>query len=104
MTEPSSAAPLSSAEPTEDEALDAYSRVVSSVAAAVTPSVVKIDVARAAPGRSAREEGSGSGFFFTPDGFLLTNSHVASGASRLEITLTDGRRLAGHLVGDDPHT
>ncbi len=92
-------------EATEDEALDAYSRVVSSVATKVTPSVVKIDVARARPGRPAvPDEGSGSGFFFTPDGFLLTNSHVASGASRLEVTLTDGRRLFGHLVGDDPHT
>jgi S1-C subfamily serine protease len=78
----------------ELEALDAYSRVVSSVANQVSPSVVKIDAAH----------GSGSGFLFTPDGFLLTNSHVVHGSARLEVTLTDGRQLWGHLAGEDPHT
>ena len=93
---------LSGPGPGEDEALDAYSRVVSTVAATVTPAVVKIDVGR--PGRRGTENGSGSGFLFTPDGFILTNSHVGGGDGRLEVTLTDGRRMPGHLVGDDPHT
>ncbi len=93
--------PADARDPIEDEALDAYSRVVASVAAKVTPSVVKIDNLRHGP---RPEAGSGSGFVFTPDGYVLTNSHVVEGAARLEVTFSDGRRAAGHLVGDDPAT
>lgn len=93
----------------EAEIFDAYSRTIVGVSEKVSPSVVKIEIEakRAGGGRGRRmpnQTGSGSGFVFTPDGFILTNSHVVHGAGKINVVMQNGNHCGADLVGDDPET
>jgi len=88
--------------PTEAEVWDAYSRAVVGATELVGPAVVSVESFRSASPRSRL--GGGSGFVFTPDGFVLTNSHVVRGARRVEVALPDGQRLRAETIGSDPDT
>jgi S1-C subfamily serine protease len=88
--------------PNDGPLLDAYSRAVTDVVQTVGPSVVGVAVTFA--GRRGARQGGGSGFVFTPDGFVLTNSHVVHRAADVSVTFADGRRADATVVGDDPDT
>ena len=89
--------------------LDAYSQAVVDAVDRVSPSVVNIETRRSpAKGEPVRDPrqlgGSASGFIFTPDGFILTNSHVVHGADEIRVTREDGQMREATLIGDDPET
>ena len=91
---------------TDDQALlDSYSQAVIDVVDRVGPAVVRLAVRNGDPARPGQSRGgSGSGVIVAPDGLILTNSHVAGAASRIEVTTADGQDLHARLVGDDPDT
>jgi S1-C subfamily serine protease len=88
--------------PDDQELLDAYSRAVIDVVDRVGPAVVRLAIHDGDNGRS--RGGTGSGVIVAPDGLILTNSHVAGTASRIDVTTADGQDLHARLVGDDPDT
>ena len=81
----------------DEKILDNYSQTVSGVFQKASSAVVNIEVKH-------QGQGSGSGFVFTPDGYIITNSHVVHGARRIDVCFVDGRRIEAQLIGDDPHS
>jgi S1-C subfamily serine protease len=90
-----------------DPLLDAYSRAVIGAVELVAPSVVSVDVHKRGSNparRTPAQAGSGSGFVFSTEGLILTNSHVVEDAAEIQVTLPDGRERQADLIGQDPDT
>ncbi len=85
-------------DPSDVELLDAYSQAVVNVVETVSPAVISITGSEHTPA------GAGSGFLITPDGYAITNSHVAGGRKRLRAETSEGDRVDAEVIGDDPAT
>jgi S1-C subfamily serine protease len=90
--------------PSDAELLDAYSRAVTSVVDSIGPAVVSIHTGEGRRPSEFEPRGAGSGFVITPDGYILTNSHVAASASEIQVIFIDGQKRGALLVGHDPST
>jgi S1-C subfamily serine protease len=102
-----SSARVTNAEAREQEALDAYSSIVTNVVESVAAAMVGIQ-RKAKPGGHNGDPrlqgGAGSGFVITPDGYVLTNNHVVQGAGAIEVLFADGTSAPADLVGGDADT
>jgi S1-C subfamily serine protease len=90
--------------PNDYSLLDEYSRTIVSAVERVAPAVANIEIQQRHKDRSHDIAGSASGFIITPDGFILTNSHVVHGATRIVVNLSEGHDCLAQLIGDDPET
>lgn len=92
----------------DDRLLDAYSQTLTRVARTASSGVTHLKVEKPQAQRNPRQPdnlaGTGSGFIISSDGYVVTNSHVAAAATRIEASLPDGRSFQAHVVGDDPAT
>ena len=92
--------------PTNDQPLlDAYSEAIISATRIASPAVVNIKISRSARGKGRQQQpGGGSGFIISPEGFIVTNNHVAEGNGRIEVELQDGNIYEAEVTGLDPYT
>jgi S1-C subfamily serine protease len=90
--------------PSDYSLLDEYSRTVVGAVDRVAPAVANIEIQQRSKSHQRQIGGTGSGFVITPDGFILTNSHVVHGAIRIVVNLSDGHDYPAQLIGDDPET
>ncbi|MEM9832929.1 MAG: trypsin-like peptidase domain-containing protein [Bacteroidota bacterium] len=88
--------------------MDSFSETVVTAVEKIKNAVVKIDIAKSQKDRKGnvrqRPAGSGSGFIFSSDGYLMTNSHVVTGAEQIKVTLLDGTEVGAESIGNDPDT